>query len=44
LSTLLDYKIDVKIEDLFEVKQYPEETAKPVGTRVTITIPIREEQ
>jgi ligand-binding sensor domain-containing protein/two-component sensor histidine kinase len=44
LSGLLDKKMEVIIEDLFEKKQTPEETQQSAGTRVTITIPVREEE
>jgi len=43
LSTLLDSKMDVVIDDLFEVSR-GEEAPQPAGTRVTITIPISEEE
>ncbi len=43
LSDLLDYKIEVVIEDLYKTKQYAEEAPKAVGTRVTISIPVKEE-
>jgi hypothetical protein len=35
--------MEVVIEDLFETKQSSEETPQPAGTRVTITIPVQEE-
>ncbi|HYV94113.1 MAG TPA: two-component regulator propeller domain-containing protein [Chitinophagales bacterium] len=38
LSTLLDYKTEVVIEDLYDEQQ------KAAGTRVTITIPVKEEE
>jgi sensor histidine kinase YesM len=43
LSTLLDSKMEVVIEDLFETRQ-AEEAPQPAGTRVTITIPIKDEE
>jgi hypothetical protein len=42
LSTLLDYKMEVMIEDLFEIGA--EEAPQPAGTRVTISIPVKEEE
>ena len=44
LSTLLDYKIDVTIEDLCEQKQTSADEDQPLGTRVTITIPVKEDE
>ncbi|HEX3168758.1 MAG TPA: histidine kinase, partial [Chitinophagaceae bacterium] len=44
LFALLDYKMEVVTEDLFKIKQAPEETAQPAGTRVTISIPVKEEE
>ena len=44
LFALLDYKMEVVIEDLFEIKQASEETPQPAGTRVTISIPVKEEE
>ena len=43
LSDLLDYKIEVVIEDLYKSQQYAEEALQDVGTRVTISIPVKEE-
>ncbi len=43
LSSLLDYKMEVVIEDLFETSEALEQTSQPAGTRVTITIPVKEE-
>jgi LytS/YehU family sensor histidine kinase len=44
LSTLMDYKTDVVIEDLFEPPKDSEHKPQSRGTRVTITIPVKEEQ
>lgn len=44
LFELLDYKMEVVTEDLFEIKQASEKTAQPAGTRVTISIPVKEEE
>jgi len=44
LFELLDYKMEVVTEDLFEIKQASEETRQPAGTRVTISIPVKEEE
>jgi LytS/YehU family sensor histidine kinase len=44
LSALLDYKMEVVIEDLFETKPVSGEAPKPAGTRVTISIPVKEEE
>ena len=44
LFALLDYKMEVVTEDLFEIKQASEETPQPAGTRVTISIPVKEEE
>ena len=44
LFALLDYKMEVVVEDLFEIKQTPGETPQPAGTRVTISIPVKEEE
>jgi ligand-binding sensor domain-containing protein len=44
LFALLDYKMEVVTEDLFETKQALEETPQPAGTRVTISIPVKEEE
>ena len=44
LFALLDYKMEVVTEDLFEKKQASEETPQPAGTRVTISIPVKEEE
>jgi ligand-binding sensor domain-containing protein len=43
LSVLLDYKMEVVIEDLIE-KQASGETLQPAGTRVTISIPVKEDE
>ena len=43
LSTLLNYKIEVVVEDLFEPQDSSEERMRSSGTRVTITIPVNEE-
>jgi len=43
LSALLDYKIEVTIEDLYKPQQYAEEGLQAEGTRVTICIPVKEE-
>jgi ligand-binding sensor domain-containing protein len=42
LSSLLDYKMEVVIEDLFAPHETAGETAQPAGTRVTISIPVKE--
>ena len=42
LFSLLDYKLDVLVEDLFESKNGSIEP-QPAGTRVTISIPLKEE-
>jgi len=44
LFALLDYKMEVITEDLFEIKQASEEIPQPAGTRVTISIPVKEEE
>jgi ligand-binding sensor domain-containing protein len=44
LFELLDYKMEVITEDLFELKQASEEKPQPAGTRVTISIPVKEEE
>ena len=44
LFALLDYKMEVVTEDLFGIKRASEETAQPAGTRVTISIPVKEEE
>jgi len=44
LSTMMDCKTEVLIEDLFESNQDPEETPQSRGTRVTITIPVMDEE
>ena len=44
LFALLDYKMEVVIEDLYKTKQPSEETPQPAGTRVTISIPVKEEE
>jgi ligand-binding sensor domain-containing protein/two-component sensor histidine kinase len=44
LTALMEYKTEVLIEDLFEPNQGPEEKAQPRGTRVTIRIPVKEEE
>jgi ligand-binding sensor domain-containing protein len=44
LFALLDYKMEVITEDLFEIKQASEEKPQPAGTRVTISIPVKEEE
>jgi ligand-binding sensor domain-containing protein len=44
LFALLDYKMEVVTEDLFELKQPSEEAPQPAGTRVTISIPVKEEE
>ena len=43
LSALLDSNLEVVIEDLFDTK-HAEGTSQPAGTRVTITIPVKEEE
>jgi len=43
-SALLDYKMEVVIEDLFETKTASEEAPQAAGTRVTISIPVKEEE
>jgi hypothetical protein len=43
LSDLLDYKIEVVIEDLYKTQQYTDEALQATGTRVTISIPVKEE-
>ncbi|HEX3167299.1 MAG TPA: two-component regulator propeller domain-containing protein [Chitinophagaceae bacterium] len=44
LSALLKHKAEVLIEDLFESKLTLEVTPQPSGTRVTIIIPVEEEE
>jgi len=44
LSTLLDYKMEVLIEDLFEISQDSNGARQPAGTRVTIFVPISDEE
>jgi ligand-binding sensor domain-containing protein len=44
LFALLDYKMEVLIEDLFEVEQDETKEPKSAGTRVTISIPVIEEE
>ena len=44
LFALLDYKMEVVIEDLYKTKQPSEETPQPAETRVTISIPVKEEE
>ena len=44
LFELLDYKMEVITEDLFEIKQHSGEIPQPAGTRVTISIPVKEEE
>jgi len=44
LFALLDYKMEVVTEDLYEIKQASEKTPQPAGTRVTISIPVKEEE
>jgi ligand-binding sensor domain-containing protein len=44
LFELLNYKMEVVTEDLFDIKKASEETPKPTGTRVTISIPVKEEE
>jgi len=44
LFALLDYKMEVVTEDLFEIKQASEKIPQPAGTRVTISIPVKEEE
>ena len=44
LFALLEYKMEVVVEDLFEVKHAAEKTSEPAGTRVTISIPVKEEE
>jgi hypothetical protein len=41
LSDLLDYKIEVVIEDLYKTQQYAEEALQATGTRVTISFLLR---
>jgi len=41
LFALLDYNMEVVIEDLYETEQASE--GKPAGTRVTISIPVKDE-
>ena len=43
LFSLLDYKMEVVIEDLYDAQQDSAEAPKPAGTRVTISIPVNEE-
>lgn len=43
-SALLDYKVEVEVEDLCETNPVSGEVPQPGGTRVTITIPVREEE
>ena len=43
LSSLLDYKIEVVIEDLYKTQEYAEELPEALGTRVTISIPVKKE-
>ena len=44
LFALLDYNMEVVTEDLFEIEQTSGETAQPAGTRVTISIPVKDEE
>ena len=44
LFALLDYKMEVITEDLFEIKQPTGEIPQPAGTRVTISIPVKDEE
>jgi streptogramin lyase len=44
LFALLDYKMEVVTEDLFAIKQASGKTPQPAGTRVTISIPVKEEE
>jgi ligand-binding sensor domain-containing protein len=44
LFALLDYKMEVITEDLFEIKKPSGEISQPAGTRVTISIPFKEEE
>ena len=44
LFALLDYKMEVVTEDLYEMKHTPGETPESTGTRVTISIPVKEEE
>jgi hypothetical protein len=39
----VDYKIEVVIEDLYEMQEEAMEAQKAAGTRVTISIPVKEE-
>ena len=43
LFALLDYNMEVVVEDLF-TKQSPGEMQQPAGTRVTISIPVKDEE
>ena len=44
LFELLDYKMDVVTENLFDTNQVPEKTPHPAGTKVIISIPMKEEE
>jgi hypothetical protein len=44
LFALLEYKMEVVVEDLFEIKQAQGVAPQPAGTRVTISIPVKEEE
>ena len=43
LSDLLDYKIEVVIEDLYTPPEFAKDARQAAGTRVTIAIPVKEE-
>ena len=43
LPRLLDYKIEVVIEDLFKTQHDAEEALQAVGTRLEFLIPVTEE-
>ena len=44
LFALLDYKMEVLIEDLYETNSASGGTPEPAGTRVIISIPVKEEE
>ena len=44
LFALLDYNMEVVVEDLFETEKSLVEPQQPAGTRVTISIPLKEEE
>jgi hypothetical protein len=44
LFAVLDYKMEVVIEDLFEIKPTSEKSSRPTGTRIVISTPVKEEE